>query len=299
MLAGLHRVIGPDPRRLVEIARVADAVGIDELLVGDHVVMGARADRYPYGAFAYGPDDPIRPDEPWHEVLTLLAAISAATTRIRLTPGVLLAPLRRPVSLAKVVATLDQLSGGRLTLGVGTGWQREEYAALGVEWRERWTVLDDTMRACRVLWRDAPASFNSKSVSFEDVWCMPRPVQDPLPVLLGAGLDERRLAMAAAWADGWLPLGLSLDQVRDGIVRLRAAVAAAGRDASRLHVPVMVDLPPSQGGRVDPRATLEAVRAVADAGGTSAWFVVSPGTGCSSMAEIVAYVEALGALRHR
>lgn len=299
MLAGLHRVLGPDPRRLVEIARVADAVGIDELLIGDHVVMGDRADRYPYGTFAYGPEDPIRPGEPWHEVLTLLAAISTATSRIRLTPGVLLAPLRRAVSLAKVAATLDQLCGGRLTLGVGTGWQREEYAALGVAWADRWQILDETMRACRVLWRDAPASFESKSVSFERIWCAPRPVQDPLPVLIGARLDEPRLAMAAAWADGWLPLGLGLDQVRDGIARLRGAFAAAGRDASRLHVPVMVGPPSSREGGPDPEATLEAVHAVAEAGGTSAWFVVSPGTGCTSMAEIVRYVEALGALRHR
>lgn len=299
MLAGLHRLLGPDPRRLVEIARIADAVGIDELLIGDHVVMGERADRYPYGTFAYAADDPIGPDEPWHEVLTLLAAIAASTTRIRLTPGVLLAPLRRAVSLAKVSATLDQLSGGRLTLGVGTGWQREEYSALGVDWGERWQTLDETMRACRVLWRDSPASFSSRSVSFDRIWCVPQPVQDPLPVLLGARLDETRLAMATAWADGWLPLGLGLDQVRDGVERLRRAFTAAGRDASRLHVPVMVDLPPARGGRVDPQATLEAVGAVADAGGSSAWFVVSPGTGCSSMAEIVAYVEALGALRHR
>ena len=223
MVAGLHRMLGPDPRALVEVARVADAVGIDELLVGDHVVMGGALDRYPYGGFGYGPDDPIRPDEPWPEVLTVLAGVAAATEQIRLTPGVLLAPLRNPVLLAKVVATLDQLSGGRVRLGVGTGWQREEYAALGVPWARRWDVLDDTVRACRALWGPQPASFSSATTSFEDTWCSPQPVQERLPVLLGAVLDERRLEMAVAWGDGWIPLGLGLEAVHEGVA------AAAGR----------------------------------------------------------------------
>ena len=180
LVSGLHALFGPDLRSFVEVARIADEAGVDQVVLPDHVVMGARTDRYPYGTFPYDAD------APWIEPLTTLAAMASATTRVRLGTGILIAPLRPAVLLAKTIATLDVLSGGRVDLGVGVGWQREEYEALGVPFAGRWQRLDDTLGACRALWQDAPASFSSPTVAFDDIWCAPRPVQARVPVWFGA-----------------------------------------------------------------------------------------------------------------
>ena len=134
-ISGFTRLFGNDLRAVVEAARVADAAGIHQLVVPDHVVMGTRTDRYPFGKFPYGPE------EPWPEPLIVLAAIAGATERVRLATGILISPLRPAVLLAKTAATLDQVSHGRLDLGVGIGWQREEYAAEGIPFADRRSAL--------------------------------------------------------------------------------------------------------------------------------------------------------------
>src|SRR5262245_29859676 len=182
-LSGLARLFGDRLGAVVELAAAAEAAGIDQIAVPDHLAMGPRTDRYPYGRF------PLPLDEPWLEPLTTLAAIASTTKRMRLATGVLIAPIRAPLALAKTAATLDVLSGGRLDLGVGVGWQVEEYEAVGVPWEERWRRLEDGLRACRALWRDAPASFRSATVSFGELWCLPRPVQvGGVPLWFGVGL---------------------------------------------------------------------------------------------------------------
>ena len=134
--------------------------------------MGTRTDRYPFGKFPYGPE------EPWPEPLILLAAIAGVTERVRLGTGILISPLRPAVLLAKTAATLDQVSHGRLDLGVGLGWQREEFSAGGVSFKNRRVVFADQLRACVALWtRPGPVSFASETVNFTDIWCEPRPMQ--------------------------------------------------------------------------------------------------------------------------
>src|SRR5882724_8159151 len=139
---GLETLFGGDPRGLIEVARHAESAGVDQINITDHVVMGARTDRYPFGKF------PVPPEYPWFEPLTMLAAIAGVTSSIRLGTGVLITPLRPAVLLAKIAATLDVVSGGRLDLGVGTGWQREEYDAVGLDWDKRGQLLSDTLAAC-------------------------------------------------------------------------------------------------------------------------------------------------------
>jgi alkanesulfonate monooxygenase SsuD/methylene tetrahydromethanopterin reductase-like flavin-dependent oxidoreductase (luciferase family) len=150
---GVHNYFGGDSRGYIEAARLADAAGVDQVVFTDHVVMGEHTDRYPYGAF------PLPPSEPWFEPLTLLSAIAAVTTRIELATGILVAPLRPAALLAKMLATLDTLAPGRLQIGIGTGWQREEFEAQGLDFDQAWTLLDDQVRAMQVLWREAPAAF--------------------------------------------------------------------------------------------------------------------------------------------
>src|SRR5262249_2589073 len=116
-ISGFTRIFGGDLALVLDAARVADRAGIDQLVLADHVLMGRRTDRSPYGTFPYGPD------EPWPEPLTLLAAIAAVTERCRLATGILIVPLRPAVVIAKTAATVDRLSNGRLDLGVGVGWQ--------------------------------------------------------------------------------------------------------------------------------------------------------------------------------
>ncbi len=139
-----------------DAARAADAAGVDRLVVSDHVVFGEHLDAYarPETGGVEGGRQPTGPDGHWLEPLTVLTAVAARTTRIRLGTYILLAALRRPVVLAKQVATLDVLSHGRVDLGVGIGWQREEYEAAGLDFEARGRLLDHSLEICRTLWRD-------------------------------------------------------------------------------------------------------------------------------------------------
>lgn len=217
---------------LLDLARMAEAAGVDTLIVPDHVVMGERTDRYAWGPF------PFPVESPWLEPLTVLAAIAGATRRVRLATGILVAPLRPAVLLAKTAATLDVLSQGRLELGVGVGWQREEFLASGLDFEARGTLLTDTLAACRVLWRDSPASFHSESVRFERIWCEPKPIQPGGPPVWFSGtLTPRNVERIVRLGDGWIPIMTATrDDLAEGTRRLRDALAAAGRDASQLRV---------------------------------------------------------------
>lgn len=269
-ISGLGFLFGKDVRGLVEMAREAERVGIDQLVITDHVVMGRRTDRYPYGAF------PMPLEEPWPEPLTTLAALAGATTRVRLGTGILIAPLRPPVLLAKTLATLDVLSGGRIDAGVGVGWQPEEFEALGVPFEERWARLDETARACRALWRDAPASFRGRFVAFDEVWCLPRPVQPGgVPIWLGTALTPRNLRRIVEWGAGWMPIGDDPARLGEDVARLHEALRAAGRDPAevgvRAHAPTVTDAK----GRPDLDATLARLPELARAGVTVAAFALA------------------------
>jgi alkanesulfonate monooxygenase SsuD/methylene tetrahydromethanopterin reductase-like flavin-dependent oxidoreductase (luciferase family) len=164
-ISGFTRLFGGDLRSVLDTARAADATGIDQLVLPDHVVMGARTDCYPFGTFPYSNE------EPWPEPLTMLAAIAGVTEQVRLATGILISPLRPAVLLAKAAATLDGISHGRLDLGVGIGWQREEYEAAGIRWSDRRVRFEDQLRACVALWtRTPPVTFSSTTVSFGPTW---------------------------------------------------------------------------------------------------------------------------------
>ena len=287
-LSGLHRTFGTDLRSYVDCARAVEQAGADQVVIADHVVMGDRTDRYPFGRF------PFEPAEPWVEPLTTLAAIAGATSRVRLATGIVIVPLRPAVLLAKTVATLDALSGGRVDLGVGIGWQPEEYDALGVPFERRWSRLDDTMRACRVLWRDVPASFTSATVSFEGIYCTPLPVQARLPVWYGAAMTDRLAARIAEVGDGWYPVGApSADELRAGADVARKAFADAGRDPSTLGVRRALVPVRAEGGEVDLGATMAAVPDLQEAGVTV--FGITLRAGLETASDVETYVA--GAVR--
>ncbi|MFN8625996.1 MAG: TIGR03619 family F420-dependent LLM class oxidoreductase [Candidatus Binatia bacterium] len=312
MPSGLYRILGPGLQHTIEVARIADAAGVDELLLGDHVVMSDRTDRYPYGPFAWPSegvyDDPttapagekISPAEPaWPEPLTVLAALAAATTRLRLGPGILLVPLRPATLLAKTVATLDVLSGGRVELGVGVGWQPEEYAAQGLRFGDRWQHLEDTLRACRALWEQVPpVSFASQTVSFERAYCMPQPLQRRLPIFFGARATPALARRIAELGDGWFPLAArSREEVAAGATLIKEALRAAGRDPASLAIRVPLTVRRNRSGTIDGPATMAAVPALVEAGASMLWVVVGPHLGLRSMREVGAFIEDIAALK--
>lgn len=209
---------GGDWSGLFDLARAAEAAGVDRLVVTDHVLMGRNTDAYVWGRF------PTAPDGPWLEPLTCLSAIAGVTERVRLATGIVIAPLRPAPVLAKTVATLDVLSGGRVDLGVGVGWQREEYDATGLDFAARGQLLDDTVAACRELWTQQPASYSSPTVTFDDVFCSPQPAQARLPVWFSGTFTARTRRRVLELGDGWIPImGASVDDIAAGAKELRAA----------------------------------------------------------------------------
>lgn len=244
---------------LVERAQAADAAGIDRVVVVDHVVLGERLDAYDGGTFPTGPDGD------WLEPLTVLAVLAGATENVRLSTGILIAALRRPVVLAKAIATLDVLSGGRVDLGVGVGWQAAEYAAAGLDFHRRGRLLDETLEVCRSLWAGEPVPVEGADA----VWCRPRPAQPTgVPIWVSGTINPRTIARIARFGDGWIPWGRHVADVEQGIAELRAALAAAGRDAAGLQVRGQLRVPVDGAGQPDLDAAMAPVARLVDAGVT-------------------------------
>jgi probable F420-dependent oxidoreductase len=248
---------GDDWRALVDVARIAEDAGVDRIVVVDHVVMGRRTDAYAWGRF------PVPPEAPWLEPLTVLTAMATVTSRIRLSTGILIAPLRPAALLAKQVATLDALSGGRVDLGVGVGWQKEEYDAQGLPFADRGLLLEETIAACRTLWTELPAAYQGKTISFEDTFCSPQPTQARLPVWFGGSLSERMLRRVVELGDGWIPImGATVDDVREGAARIAAATDR------RIDIQARASTVLGASGHPDAAATIAGVPELIDAGVT-------------------------------
>jgi probable F420-dependent oxidoreductase len=276
---------GGDWQRLLDVARACDDRGVDRVIVNDHVVMGRNTDAYVWGRF------PTAPDGPWLEPLTVMTAMATVTSRVRLATGILIAPLRTAASLAKTVATLDVLSGGRIDLGVGTGWQAEEYDATGLDFTTRGNRLDDVVGACRALWSDLPASYTSPSLSFSEIFCSPQPAQPRLPVWFAGALTRHNLQRIVGLGDGWIPImGASLGEVRAGAERLRETTDRAIAVQCPAPVQKAVD------GSRDPSATMAGVPELIAAGVTDVYVNIASFAGTPD--EAPAAVEALvGAFR--
>lgn len=237
MQLGLHALgigAGADRAVIDALASSADECGFATLWAGEHVVMVDRsASPYPYsddGVIAV----PAQAD--WLDPMIALAFAAAASSRITIATGVLLLPEHHPVVVAKQAASLDRLSGGRLTLGVGIGWSKEEFAALGVPFEHRAARTAEYVAAMRTVWRDDVASFGGKFVGFDSIRVNPKPIRDRrIPIMLGGNSDPA-LQRIASWGDGWY--GFNLDDVaavRERVGTLSRLCAQAGRDRAELR----------------------------------------------------------------
>ncbi|MDE2514763.1 MAG: LLM class F420-dependent oxidoreductase [Rhodospirillales bacterium] len=242
---------------LVRIVTEAEALGFDYATFSDHVVIPSDiASRYPYtdsGEFPSG----ARAAR--HEQLTTLAFLAAKTSRLRLVTSVMVVPHRPAVLTAKIVATLDVFSAGRVTLGIGAGWMQEEIEALGGDFAARGAVTDETLLACRALWTEETPSFQGTHVRFSGLAFEPKPVQAHLPIWIG-GESGPALRRAAKLGDGWYPIGTNpqfpldtLDRYKAGIAKLRRLTEQAGRDPASVALAYRVSIPQGDG----PRATVD------------------------------------------
>ena len=267
---GNYAVTDPgDWTPLLERVRSADAAGIDRVVVSDHVVFGEHLEEYgrPEAGGVEGGKQPTGPDGLWLEPLTLLSVLAGITTHARLGTGILLAALRRPVVLAKAAATLDVLSRGRLDLGVGVGWQREEYEAAGLDFGERGRLLDHTLEVCQTLWRDQAARFDGDGLHFESIHCMPKPLQPGgVPIWVSGRLNDRVLARIVRFGSGWIPWGDVARNPAEGLGRVKDALVAGGRDAAGFQVEGPLPVVRDGDGAIDVAPTMEGVPPLVAAG---------------------------------
>jgi len=239
MRVGLHALgIGagarPDVIRAVAVA--AEAAGFARLWAGEHVVLVDQpGSRYPYAADGR---IAVPADADWLDPLLGLSFVAAATTTIGLATGVLLLPEHNPVVVAKQAATLDVLSAGRLTLGVGIGWSAEEFAALGVPFARRGARTTEYVAAMRALWADDPASFDGEFTRFDAVRVNPKPVRDGRIAIVLGGNGDASLARVAAIADGWYGFNLPRADVAGRLEVLAEQCRRRGRSLADLTIAV-------------------------------------------------------------
>ena len=208
------------PDELVAAAKAAEAAGFDSVWAGEHVVLPDPQ----------VPPSPMDPRDPALDSILALTWAAAHTATVRLATGIVILPQRNPVVLAKQVATLDVLSAGRVMLGVGAGYLRPEFEAVGANFAERGGVTDEYLDAMHTLWYDEHPEYHGRFVEFAGVDAHPRPVQQPIPVI-AAGHSPPAYRRAVARAHGWYGYGLTPDDVAAALAGLRAAAQRVERPA--------------------------------------------------------------------
>jgi probable F420-dependent oxidoreductase len=218
-------------------AKVAESLGFESLWVPEHPIMPAAVTtEFPGG----GPIPGIY--RRMADQFVALSMAAAVTTKLRLATGITLVPEHNPLEMAKLVATLDTYSNGRVLFGIGAGWLKEECDVFGVDFPRRWTQTAEYVAAMNALWSYDVASFEGKYVKFPAVHSWPKPVQKPHPPVLIGSLDRRAIKRIATWADGWCPVRVTPDQFRAGVEDLKRECAAAGRVFAQMDLTAMAFL---------------------------------------------------------
>jgi probable F420-dependent oxidoreductase len=215
-----HRYMGA-------VAQRAEALGFESVWVPEHLVFPTEIrSKYPYATDGV---PPVRVDAPHLDPLIVLTHLAAVTRTIRLGTNVYILPLRHPLLTARLVVSVDQLSGGRLSLGIGVGWLAEEFEAVGVDFATRGARTRECVRALKLLWTESEPTFAGKFFTFGPVKFEPKPVQQPHPPLLFGGESDTALRRAAALGDGWYGVGHTPASAAVQRAKLDAELAKAGR----------------------------------------------------------------------
>jgi probable F420-dependent oxidoreductase len=220
------RDIGTDPAKIRDWAHAAEDLGYAYIEVPDHV----------FGATARNGWTPrYNEKDPFHETFVTLGFLAAVTTRIRLSSGVLIAPQRQTGVIAKQAAEADLLSGGRLRLGIGVGWNHIEYESLGIDWKTRGARQAEQVEVLRRLWSEDLVSFSGRFHNLNEVSIVPPPVQRPIPIWFG-GSSDAVVTRAARLGDGWMPIIEPDAQAEEKLGALREQLRSFGRDSAKFGI---------------------------------------------------------------
>ncbi|MDG2025968.1 MAG: TIGR03619 family F420-dependent LLM class oxidoreductase [Acidimicrobiales bacterium] len=260
-----------DWSHLVDRVQAADEAGLDRFALSDHVAFGENLEAYgdPKAGGTAGGTQPTGPDGHWLDPLATIAHLTAVTTRLRFSTNILIAALRRPTALAKTLSTMDVLSGGRVDLGIGVGWQREEYEACGLDFDDRGAQLDHTLEVLQTLWQNDRATYESDRLSFDGIHQMPKPHQSGgVPIWVSGTVNARSMRRLARFGSGWIPWGPDAADLTTGIAKMREAVAAEGRDPACIEVVANLPIATDGDGAADYEATMAGVPVLVEAGVT-------------------------------
>jgi probable F420-dependent oxidoreductase len=224
-LFGINFGACAEPEVQARVARAAEEVGFESIWTGEHVVMPVRDNPVP-----------IAPETPFLDSIVTLTRVAAVTTRIRLGTGILILPLHNPVMVAKALASLDVVSGGRLIAGFAAGYTEAEFRAVGVRFDRRGGITDDYLHAIRTLWTDEVPQFAGRFAAFADIRFEPKPVQRPHPPIVVGGHAPPALARAARYGDGWYGFGLKVADAAEHVRQMRRLRTEAGRGAEPLEI---------------------------------------------------------------
>ena len=226
---------------VTELARACEERGLESLWVPEHPVVPAHYEtRYPLSEDGKLP----RPYTELPDQFAVLTAAAAVTTKLRVGTGICLVPERDAVMTAHLVASVDFLSGGRFLFGIGAGWLREEMDILTPHFPYRFAFMREAVAAMRKLWTEEAPSFDGKWIKFPPTACRPKPVQKPHPPVILGGMGPNAIARVAAWGDGWLPIGLPPDSIREARAEIDRRAREGGRDPKKITITAMIGAPP-------------------------------------------------------
>jgi probable F420-dependent oxidoreductase len=215
------------------MAKKAEELGFDSIWFAEHPILPVHSES-PFPATGGEIPETYRH---FSDPFIALARASAVTSKIKLCTGITLVPERNPLILAKTISALDLYSGGRFIFGIGAGWHKEETTMMGGDFEHRWTQTRESIEALRELWTKDQAEYHGRYYDFPPVYCYPKPVQDPIPVILG-GHAKNVLSRIIRYGDGWLPNRADPSAVEEGRKILDTLAAERGRDPSSISISV-------------------------------------------------------------
>lgn len=291
-ILGLQGLVGGTIRDVLDVVVEADRKGIDVVTTGDHLGFNRAAHQVRRETHAF----PFVLEEPWPEPVAFLSAVAALTTQIRLSTFVLIASLRPTLLLAKQLATLDNISNGRVTMGLGVGWQEEEFAAGGMAFEGRFGDLEDMVTGMRALWSEGPAAAKGRHFHFEDFYSLPLPVQGrDLPILFGLKPTPKNIDRMARLSQGWALNPADRRDFVPTVQELKRLAASYGRDPEALQFDVGQGATLTGEGELDKEAIRRRVRRDEHDGATTVSFLVRDF--CKSREDIEPFLDYLVSLK--
>lgn len=277
-----HRDLTTNPAWIKPFVKMIEDTGANSIWAVEHPVIAENYE--PLYSYSADGKAPFFPEVMMPDPLEWLSFVAACTDKIKLATGILILPLHSPIIIAKRVATLDAMSGGRLELGIGLGWQKEEFSAVNVPYNERAARTDETIVAMRKLWTGKPVSFQGKHFQFTDLRLDTLPAQKSVPILIG-GSTEAAAKRAGKYGDGFYPYVISPEDFALRVEQIKAAAKGAGRNPADIELTIW---PSSykQGGALD----LGLAKAYRDAGATQ-FLITAQESGSIDTGEIERFVK--------